>query len=83
MGAGQAGTMIDTLRKVLDLLTPRERRRLWLVFAAVLVAALLETAGVASVIPFLTVVGNPNAVLDNALLRWLFLLDLVFAPGSG
>jgi len=63
---------MGTLRKVLELLTPGERRRLWLVFAGVLAAALLETAGVASVLPFLTVIANPNAVQDNDLLHWFF-----------
>lgn len=63
---------MGTLRKVLGLLTPGERRRLWLVFAGVLAAAILETAGVASVLPFLTVIANPDAVQDNALLHWLF-----------
>jgi ABC-type multidrug transport system fused ATPase/permease subunit len=63
---------MGTLRKVLELLTPEERRRLWLVFAGVLAAALLETAGVASILPFLTVVTNPKAVQDNDLLHWLF-----------
>ncbi|MFO7772817.1 MAG: ABC transporter ATP-binding protein [Dehalococcoidia bacterium] len=59
-------------RKVLDLLTPKERRLLWLVFAAVVAAALLETAGVASILPFLTLVASPEAVQDNAIVRWLF-----------
>jgi len=63
---------MGTIRKVLELLTPAERRRLWLVFAGVLASALLETAGVASVLPFLTVIANPNAVQDNDLLHWLF-----------
>ncbi len=64
---------MGTLRKVLELLTPAERRRLWLVFAGVLAAALLETAGVASVLPFLTVIANPNAVHENDVLHWLFI----------
>ena len=63
---------MGTLRKVLELLTPRERRRLWLVFAGMLAAALLETAGVTSVLPFLTVIANPNVVQDNDLLHRLF-----------
>ena len=63
---------MGTLRKILELLSPAERRRLWLVFAGVLVAALLETAGVASILPFLTVIANPNSVQDNELLHWLF-----------
>jgi ABC-type multidrug transport system fused ATPase/permease subunit len=63
----------STLRKILEILTPAERRLLWLVFAGVLVAALLETAGVASIVPFLGVIANPNAVQDNDVLHWLFI----------
>jgi len=63
---------MGTLRKVLELFTPAERRRLWLMFAGVLASAFLETAGVISVLPFLTVVANPNAVQDNDVLHWFF-----------
>ena len=62
---------MSTFRKILEILTPGERRLLWLVFAGVLISALLETAGVASIVPFLTVIANPNAVQDNDLLHWL------------
>ncbi|MFW6150780.1 MAG: ABC transporter ATP-binding protein [Chloroflexota bacterium] len=64
--------MLSTWRKVLDLLTPKERKLLWVVFAGVLTAALLETAGVASILPFLTLVASPDAVTDNAIVSWLF-----------
>ncbi len=64
--------MIDTFRKLLALLTPRERRRLGLVFLGVTGAALLEVAGVASVVPFLSVIGNPEMIEENALLNWLY-----------
>jgi len=64
--------MITTYRKLLQLLTKHERRRLSLVFLGVLGRALLEVVGVASVMPFLSVVGNPEMVQENALLNWLF-----------
>lgn len=63
---------MNTFRKILDILTPHERRRLWLVFAGVLASAFLEVVGVASVLPFLTLVANPNAIQDNGYLSWLF-----------
>lgn len=37
-----------------------------------LVLALLETAGIASVMPFLAVLGNPEVVESNPVLAWLF-----------
>lgn len=60
------------LQKILGLLTPAERRRGWLVVAMLSVMALLETVGVASVLPFLAVLGNPAMVQQNELLAWLY-----------
>lgn len=64
--------MTGTIRRLFDLLTPHERRRLLLVFGAVLLNAIVEVAGIASVVPFLTLVANPDAVQSNALLQWLY-----------
>ncbi|MCG5497788.1 ABC transporter ATP-binding protein [Ectothiorhodospira variabilis] len=58
--------------KALALLTPRERRRGSLVLAMVILMALLETAGVASIMPFLAVLGNPEVVHTNAILASLY-----------
>ncbi len=64
--------MISTFRKLLQLLTLHERRRLGLVFLGVTGSALLEVAGVASVLPFLSVIGNPEMIQENAFLNWLY-----------
>jgi ABC-type multidrug transport system fused ATPase/permease subunit len=64
--------MLDTYRKLYRLLTPRERRWLGLVFLGVMGRALLEVVGVASIIPFLSVVGNPDIVQKNAILNWFY-----------
>ena len=57
---------VDAARKILDLLTPRERRTGLLVLGLVLAMALVETAGVASVMPFLAVLGDPGVIRTNA-----------------
>ena len=62
---------MNILRKILEIFSPSERRLLWLVFAGVLASAVLETAGVASIVPFLAVIANPNTVQDNDALHWL------------
>ena len=49
--------LIDLVR----LMRARDRRRLALIALGLAVAALLEVVGVASVIPFLTLVGDPSA----------------------
>lgn len=60
------------LGQLLALLTPQEKRRGALVFVLMLGLALLETAGVASVMPFLAVLGSPELVHTNAQLAWLY-----------
>ncbi|GEO97944.1 ABC transporter ATP-binding protein [Methylobacterium haplocladii] len=49
--------MLDLVR----VLRPRDRRRLVLLLLALAGAALFEVVGVASVVPFLTLVGDPSA----------------------
>lgn len=69
---GSGFGMRMTVHKLFDLLTPRERRKFILVFGAMLLHALVEAAGIASIVPFLTLVANPSAVQDNPILHWLF-----------
>nr|WP_231369945.1 hypothetical protein [Thioalkalivibrio sp. ALE17] len=61
--------MFSTYRKALALLTPKEKRRGGLVLGMVIVMAVLETAGVASVMPFLSVLDNPQVVQTNLVLN--------------
>jgi ABC-type multidrug transport system fused ATPase/permease subunit len=64
--------MFDTYRKALALLTPHEQRRGLLLLGLVVFMALLETAGVASILPFLAVLGNPGVVSTHPALSWLY-----------
>jgi len=63
---------MKTLKKSLALLTPHERKRGLLVLVLVMGMALLETAGVASVMPFLAVLGNPEMLNINPVLSGLY-----------
>jgi ABC-type multidrug transport system fused ATPase/permease subunit len=63
---------MKTLKKSLALLTPHERKRGLLVLVLVMGMALLETAGVASVMPFLAVLGNPEMLNTNPALSGLY-----------
>ena len=56
---------IDTLKQLFDLLSQEERRRTYWLFGMVLFMALLDMTGVASVIPFLSVLANPDVVETN------------------
>lgn len=63
---------MESVRKILALLTPRERRRGALVMAMMVGLAFLETAGVASIMPFLAVLANPDSVETNTVLSTLY-----------
>ncbi len=56
---------LQAIRTVLGILPPRERRQLAGVTALSLILALFETLGVASIIPFLAVLADPEIVERN------------------
>lgn len=61
-----------TIRKILDLLTPRERRQAFLMVPLVVLMALAEVSGIASIAPFLSLVSDPEAARSNAFLAWAY-----------
>ena len=73
---------MDTLKKTLSLLTPSEYKQGILVLLLVVGMALLETVGVASVMPFLAVLGNPEMINTNPLLIWLFSMSKILGIKS-
>ncbi len=60
------------LKKILSLLTPRERRRAYLLLFMIMVMAFLQMAGVASVVPFVSVLANPEVVQTNVYLAAVY-----------
>lgn len=60
--------MIGILRKTFAILTPAERRNGGFVASLMLAAALIDAAGIASIAPFLAVLGNPEIVESNTYL---------------
>ncbi|WP_026340346.1 ABC transporter ATP-binding protein [Thioalkalivibrio thiocyanoxidans] len=60
--------MAGTLRKLNALLHPRDRRKVGLLVVLMIITAFMQTVGVASVMPFLAVLSDPDMVHDHALL---------------
>jgi len=60
------------IRKIYDLFTPRERRNALLLLLLLVFSALMETAGVASVMPFLAVAADPKIISKNVYLSKIF-----------
>ena len=54
--------MWDVIKKFRDLLDARERRNAVILFLMILVTGVLEAVGVASVMPFLSVLSNPEVI---------------------
>lgn len=57
---------------MIKLLSPRERRRGGVVLLLILIMALLDIVGVASIMPFLAVLANPDIVQSNPILAELY-----------
>jgi ABC-type multidrug transport system fused ATPase/permease subunit len=62
-----------TLKKLLALLTPPELKRAGVLMGMILVMAFLDMLGVASILPFMAVLANPELVHTNAVLNTAFI----------
>ena len=63
---------MQIIKKLLYLLTPGERINAGLLILMTLIMALLDTIGVASILPFMAVLSNPSLVETNLILSYLF-----------
>jgi len=60
------------LAKLVDVLSKEERRDLMFLAPAVVVMAVLDTVGLASIIPFLGLLSDPSAVEQHRVLSWAY-----------
>ena len=70
--SARASLGLATFRKVIAILAPAERRRGWLLLGLVVLMAMIQAAGVASVMPFLALLGNQELVHTNAALSEIY-----------
>ena len=61
-----------TARRMLELMAPIERRRLLLLTPMVTLNAVIQVLGIASVMPFLALIANPDVIQEQALLAWTY-----------
>ena len=64
--------------KLLNLLSPKERRSAGLLLGMVLTMALLDMAGVASIMPFIAILANPELVETNMFLKTSYAISNSF-----
>ena len=69
---------MQTLKKLIYFLTPHERKRAFLLLLMILVMALLDMIGVASIMPFVAVLSNPSFVETNFILNKIFQISGMF-----
>ena len=69
---------MQTFKKILFLLTPRERKSASLLLLMILIMALLDVIGVASILPFMAVLTNPSLIETNLILNAMFEASNIF-----
>ena len=63
---------MQTFKKLLFLLNPHERKRAGLLLLMILIMALLDMIGVASILPFMAVLTTPSLIETNFILNTMF-----------
>jgi ABC-type bacteriocin/lantibiotic exporter with double-glycine peptidase domain len=69
---------MKTLKKLLFFLPPPELKRAVLLIIMILIMALLDMIGVASILPFMAVLTNPSLIETNFMLNSMFQISIVF-----
>tara|TARA_B100000989_G_scaffold21727_1_gene14248 strand:+ start:15132 stop:16889 length:1758 start_codon:yes stop_codon:yes gene_type:complete len=69
---------MHTVKKFLSLLTKNERKNAYLLLVMILIMALLDMIGVASILPFMAVLTNPEIVETNIILKKMFEISNTF-----
>ena len=69
---------MKTIKKLLYFLTPHERKRAGMLLIMILIMALLDTIGVASILPLIAVLTNPNIIETNIFLNKMFQASTIF-----
>ena len=69
---------MQTFKKILYFLTPRQRKSAGLIIIMTLVMALLDMIGVASILPFIAFLSNPELIETNIILNKMFQISKIF-----
>jgi len=64
--------MLLTSQKVLSLFTHRERRQIYWLLLSILLMGIFETTGIASIMPFMAVITNPEIIQQNQVLSFVY-----------
>jgi ABC-type multidrug transport system fused ATPase/permease subunit len=69
---------MNDLKKIISILNIRERKRGLLLLLMIFIMSIIDVVGVASIMPFLAIVGDPNIIDNNIILNkfYLYLVSL-------
>ena len=73
---------MQTLKKLLFLLSAHEKKRAGLLLIMILILSFLDMIGVASIMPFIAVLTNPSLVESNFFLKYMFQASGIFGVES-
>ncbi len=73
---------MQTFQKFLFLLTSAERRKAGILLFMVLIMAILDMIGIASIMPFLAVLTNPKLIEINSILKSMYEASIIFGIQS-
>lgn len=62
----------ETIIKLRSILTRREKIQVVVLLVAIILMAIMQAIGVASVLPFISLVMNPDLVFENKWLMWVY-----------
>jgi ABC-type multidrug transport system fused ATPase/permease subunit len=69
---------VQSFKKILSLLSPHERKRVFFLLIMIIIMALLDMIGVAFILPFMTVLANPSLIETNSILNTMFKISNIF-----
>jgi len=69
---------MNTIKKFLYLLSHKERKRAYFLLGMILIMAFLDMLGVASIMPFIAVLSNPELIESNSMLNKIFEISSIF-----
>ena len=69
---------MQTFKKLLFLLSPKERKNASLLLIMIIIMALLDVVGVASILPFVAVLTNPSLIETNLFLNYIYQFSKLF-----
>ena len=69
---------MQTVKKILSLLTPKELKQGILLLLMILIMAILDMLGVASILPFMAVLSNPDIIETNVIYNKMFQISKIF-----